>query len=131
MKQENLEKMQKTNRYTYFNFSRKMCERLAKMSPNDIKNIELRGLIQMLYPDKLIASGLFQNVLIFDIKNNKRVDPPLEAYNDMTHGENEEGLTLFERIVNVLKKEGITEYHEHWNKGLEMIAEEREKRKSS
>lgn len=38
----------------------------------------------MLYPKNMVGSGLFQPILIFKIsKSGKRVDPPLEAYNNV------------------------------------------------
>lgn len=102
---------EKYHDYTYYEFTEDSLRSIAGKSPKEASSKELYSLVQMLYPHNLICSGLFDRVLVFDIKNGKRVDPPKEAYSDFADRRN--GAMLLERILDAFK-EAKFDVHEGW-----------------
>ena len=101
-KEEN-KKMVEKDRYSYYDFTEEKIKLIVSKNVNEVTNEEWRMLIQMLYPKSMIGSGLFQPILIFSInKNGKRIDPPKEAYNNIT--DLKENSCLFFRIIDYIEK---------------------------
>lgn len=106
--------------YMYYDFTEEKVREIITKEIEDVTNDEWRTLIQMLYPNKMIGSGIFDRALIFTIsqKTHRRVDPPLRAYRDLYDNRGKEG-SLFNQIYNALKKAGLEDaIHESWKKEL-------------
>lgn len=104
--------------YTYYVFTEEKVRKIIAKEIKGVTNNEWRTLIQMLYPNKMVGSGLIDSVLIFTIsqKTHRRVDPPLRAYGDMQDKRGKEG-SLLNQIYNALKKAGLEDaIHESWKK---------------
>lgn len=102
--------------YTYYVFTEEKVRKIIAKEIKEVTNNEWRTLIQMLYPNKMVGSGLIDSVLIFTInpKTHGRVDPPLRAYGDVRDNRGKEG-SLLNQIYNVLKKAGLEDViHESW-----------------
>lgn len=102
--------------YTYYVFTEEKVRKIIAKEIKEVTNNEWRTLIQMLYPNKMVGSGLIDSVLIFTIsqKTHRRVGPPLRAYGDMQDNRGKEG-SLLNQIYNVLKKAGLEDtIHESW-----------------
>ena len=92
---------------SYYHFNKEIIEKILETNPDKVTNDELRTLIQLAYPNRMIASGLFQPILIFKIKDGKRIDPPLEAYDKIN--------TLIPNVLKEAKKiYKIINIHENW-----------------
>lgn len=88
-------------RYKYYDFTEEIINGIIEKSFEDVTDEEWRILIQMLYPHNLVASGLFQPYLIFNIDNNgKRIDPPIKAFDSITSKRGNSCLLL--DIMNIL-----------------------------
>lgn len=125
-KKEDKEYIEKSGRYTYYDFTEKGIERIAKINVKDVSSNDWRRLIQMLYPTNMIGSGLFQPILIFRIgKNGKRIDPPIEAYNGLE--DLQKGTCLFFRIIEHIEKNSSIEIDYSWYELKEKIMEAGEK----
>ena len=89
--------------FEYYDFTPEKLEKMLSKDARDALDEELRMAVQILYPDKAICSGLFDGVLLFDIKNGKRKECPTEAYKDLlTAPEGKE--TLLSRILKIAKE---------------------------
>lgn len=103
--------------YNYYEFTEEAIRAIAAKAAAFVEDSEWRSLLQMLYPDKLICSGLFEAFLIFEIKNGRRKDPPQEHWSDLvTPGS--DGV-LLERFIAALSEHGI-EVDESWHTVVEM-----------
>lgn len=69
--------------YQYYEFNKDKILEIISKNINDVNDKEWRTLIQMIFPQNLICSGLFQSFLIFDIEDGLRVDPPKYAFDDV------------------------------------------------
>ena len=106
-------KLVESARCHYYDFSEEIIKEIVKKHIKDVTSEEWRILIQMLYPKNMIGSGLFQPILIFRInKNGKRVDPPLEAYNNVNDLKDKDCL-LF-RMINHIEKHSNLKIHNSW-----------------
>jgi len=106
--------------YIYYDFTEEKVRKIIAKKIKEVTNNEWRTLIQMLYPNKMVGSGLIDSVLIFTIsqKTHRRVDPPLRAYGDVQDNRGKEG-SLLNQIYNALKKAGFEDdIHESWKKEL-------------
>lgn len=107
----------------YYDFTEKIIEKIVNKHIKDVTSEEWRVLIQMLYPKNMIGSGLFQPILIFKIsKTGKRVDPPLEAYNNVNELKNNDCL-LF-RMMNHIEKHSNIKIHNSWYETKDKILQE-------
>jgi len=97
------------SRYDYYAFTKENIEAIASKKVTDLVYKEGATLVQALYPNNLICSGLFDNFLIFECSNGKRTDPPLVAFSNIDNKE------LCKKIIDFFKKEKI-KYHESWDK---------------
>lgn len=99
--------------YVYYEYTEESVRRIAAKEVSTVSDREWRSLLQMLYPDCLICSGLFEPLLVFEIKSGRRKDPPHEHWRDLvTPGS--DGV-LLERFIRALAGHGI-EIHESWHK---------------
>lgn len=106
----NFEKIEKE--YTYYHFSEEYIKSIISKDIQEVDNKEWRTLVQMLYPDKMIASGLFQPILIFNVDNKGiRKDPPIEAYNSVNE--------IIPKVALFIKKNSDLEFHSTWIKYIE------------
>lgn len=109
--------------YAYYVFTEEAVKAIAAKEAMSVEGTEWRSLLQMLYPDKLICSGLFEPLLIFEIKNGRRKDPPEEHWSDLvTPGS--DGV-LLERFISALAEHGI-EAHESWRAALQRAQQKTE-----
>lgn len=102
--------------YIYYDFTEEKVRKIIAKKIKEVTNNEWRTLIQMLYPNKMVGSGLIDSVLIFTInpKTHRRVAPPLRAYRDVRDKRGKEG-SLLNQIYNALKKAGLEDaIHESW-----------------
>ena len=68
-------------RYSYYDYNKEIVEKIAHKNIYDVIWEEFETLVQALFPKHLICSGFMDNYLMFNIENNKRVDPPEFYYN--------------------------------------------------
>lgn len=118
--------------YSYFGFEKTTIEGLAKRSVNSLKYNECCHIIQCLYPEFLVCSGLFDPFILFKVSDTgKRIDPPVASWRSLTHRQNEDRETtpfLIETILLLFKNNAI-EPHSSWKELLE-TAKEQEERKT-
>lgn len=107
----------------YYDFTEEIIKQIVSKNINDVTSEEWRTLLQMIYPKRMIGSGLFQPILIFKIsKNGKRIDPPLEAYNNINEKKGNDCL-LF-RIMNYIEKHSNLKIDKSWYNFKEKILKE-------
>lgn len=97
------------NRYTYYAFTKETIEAIASKNVIDLVYKEGAILVQALYPNNLICSGLFDKFLIFECSHGNRIDPPLVAFYNIDNKE------LCKKIIDFFEAEQI-KYHESWDK---------------
>ncbi len=126
---ENKNIIEKSNRYSYYDFTDVQIKNVISKDIYDVSNKEWRMLIQMIYPENMIGSGLFQPILIFEIKKNgERKDPPIAAYNgidDIKRDLIKADCLLF-RIMNYIEENSNFSFHESWKICKEKILKELE-----
>lgn len=119
---ENYINVEKFNRYYHYNI-----ETIKKIISKDVRtldNEEWRTLIQMLYPDKMIASGLFQPILIFKVrKDGKRIDPPIEAYDSVDQVKGIGDCLIF-RIIDFIESNSNLKLNNTWYEVRKKIEED-------
>lgn len=119
-KKEDKELIESAN-YQYYDFTDEIIKKIVSKEMKDVSNEEWRTLIQMLYPQNMVGSGLFQPIIIFRIsKKGKRVDPPIEAYNSLDDIQN--GTCLFNRIIDHIEKNSNIKIDESFYKFKERIS---------
>ena len=108
-------------RYNYFDFSKEKIQEIALKDLKDLKYNDAACLVQALYPQYLIGSGLFDGFLMFEIKKGVRVDPPKYCYGNLTSYLNNDKKTKFNylaaEIIDLFKNNNI-EYNQDWHKLL-------------
>lgn len=108
-KEEDKKYIEKSGRYCYYEFTKKEIKRVISRDINEVEANDFKMLIQMIYPTNMIASGLFQPILIFRIGiNGKRIDPPIEAYDSIKQ--------LLSKIISHVKSHSDLQFHESWEK---------------
>lgn len=104
-------------RYSYFDFSKEAVSTVASKEIDNVSNSELRMLAQALFPEYLQCSGLFDGFLFFEIRSNKRVDPPKYYYGVLSSYLNNDKEAkvnrLAEEIKDLFEQNGIA-YSESW-----------------
>lgn len=124
---EDDKKLIESGRYRYYDFTEEIIKQIISKNISKVTNEEWRILLQMLYPKNMIGSGLFQPILIFEIKKNgKRKDPPIEAYNgidDLKRDLIKADCLLF-RIMNYIEKNSNLKINNSWYKAKEKILKE-------
>lgn len=87
-------------RYSYFDYTREKIEEIASKDIKEIKIRDVNPLVQALFPNNLICSGLFHPFIIFEIKDKKRVDPPTYYYGSMNSYLNCNDELKFNRLID-------------------------------
>lgn len=124
-KKENKSLVELSGRYSYYDYTEKEIEEIVKKNVKEVNNDEWKSLIQMIYPKNMIASGLFQPILIFDMKKNgERKDSPTNAFNSIDDLKN--GTCLLFEIIKHIKKNSNLVFDDSWFKLKEKIMEEGE-----
>lgn len=115
--------------YEYYDFSPTSISRIAQES--DIKNIgnhDLKSLVQALFPDALICSGLFDGIVLFSVCGGKRIDPPKHWYCDfasyLDNDNNAKVNRLKDEIKDLFEKNNIKPSDE-WKRYFETNGEEK------
>lgn len=120
-------KLIESGRYRYYDFTEEIIKQIISKNISEVTNEEWRILLQMIYPKNMIGSGLFQPILIFEIKKNgERKDPPIEAYNridDLKRDLKKADCLLF-RIMNYIEKNSNLKINDSWYKAKEKILKE-------
>ena len=119
-------------RYSYFDYSKEIVQKIANKDFNQLYCADVRPIVQALFPQYLICSGLFDGFLMFEIKNNYRVDPPKYCYLDvgsyLNNNKEVKCNLLIEEIFDIFNKNDI-KAHESWIKALEIIKKENSEEK--
>lgn len=119
---ENYESVEKFNRYYHYNIE--TIEKIVSKDVRTLDNEEWRTLIQMIYPDKMIASGLFQPILIFKVrKDGKRIDPPIEAYDSVDQVKGIGDCLIF-RIIDFIESNSNLKLNNTWYEIRKKIEED-------
>ena len=109
-------------RYSYYDYSKEKAQEIAKKDLKDLTYTNAATLVQALFPQYLICSGLFDSFLMFKIKNGVRQDPPKYYYRDLNSFlNNDKGAKLNHlatEIIDLFKTNNI-EYNKQWDKFLE------------
>ena len=109
-------------RYSYFDFTKEKIQEIALKDLNDLKYDDAVTLVQALYPQYLICSGLIDCFLMFEIKKGVRVDPPKYYYCDLRSYLNNDKKTKFNHlateIIDLFKNNNI-DYNQDWHQLLQ------------
>ena len=70
-------------RYSYFDYSKKIIKEIVSKDVKEIKWHDVAIIVQALFSKYLICSGIIDCFLMFEIKNNKRSDPPKYCYRNV------------------------------------------------
>lgn len=97
------------NRYSYYDYDEQTIKDIAKKDVRELTFKDGSTLVQAMFPDNLICSGLFDNFLIFECHDGERCDPPKKAFSNI------DDKKLLKDIIQFFKDNNI-EYHETWNK---------------
>lgn len=109
---ENYKNVEMFNRYYHYN--EEIIKKIISKDVRTLESEEWRTLIQMLYPDKMIASGLVQPILIFKIRaDGKRIDPPIEAYDSVDQVKGVENCLIF-RIIDFIESNSTLKLNFTW-----------------
>lgn len=113
-------------RYSYFDYSKEKVQEIANKNLNDLKYTDAATLVQALFPQYLICSGLVDSFLMFEIKNGVRQDPPKYCYMHLDSFLNNDKKAklnnLTSEIIDLFKSNNI-KYNKHWDMLLEKIKE--------
>ena len=116
MNLKNKAKIEKSGRYSYYDFSADEIKKIASTPLGLLSVNELRQLVQPLFPDMLQCGGLFDNFLFFEMgKKGQRKDPPKYAYGTFegTRNHEESDTCLFDEVLQMLEENDITP-HPSW-----------------
>lgn len=106
-------------RYSYFDYTKEKIQEIANKNLEDLKHKDACVLVQALFPNYLICGGLFDAFLMFEIEDNKRVDPPKYCYSNLTsYLDNNKKLKfnhLASEIIDLFETNNI-QYNEEWHK---------------
>lgn len=120
---ERILKAENNRGYVYYDFTEQSCKDAAEKPLKEVADNEWYMLVQMLFPQNLICSGIIDSFLIFEIKggatleSGKRKDPPLRFWPNLTRA-NSKSEVLLKMIVDHLTENGVS-VHETWTQRLE------------
>ena len=115
-------------RYSYFDYDKETIEKIAQKSlrEDELSMNDCFHLVQALFPQYLVCSGLIDCFLLFEIKNNVRIDPPLYCYANLSaylnNNKDAKCNRLVEEIIDLFKKNNIN-YHNDWDDFLKKCNE--------
>ena len=105
-------------RYKYFDFTK---EKISEIAIKPFSNLTIEDcfvLVQALFPEYLICSGLFDTFIIFEIKNGRRIDPPKYFFSSLDSYLNNNNELKFNflaaEIVDLCIKNNI-QYAKFWD----------------
>ena len=108
-------------RYSYYDFSLDGIRKIAESDINALEPNDLRAIVQCLYPKFLVCSGLFDAILLFDVRpSGDRIDPPFASWRYLGTAQNEfkDSPLMADSISKLFKANGIKP-HESWNRYLQ------------
>ena len=110
-------------RYTYFDFSKEKITEIAQKPFSELTLLDGFSLVQALFPEYLICSGIFDCFLVFEIKNNKRIDPPKYWFNSFgSYLNNKTNFNLLcKEIIDLFRKNDIS-YHYGWDEYAKRVS---------
>lgn len=113
--------------YHYYDFSKQEVIEIADKDIFQISNHEIRMLIQALFPEYIQCSGIFNNFIFFEVRANRRLDPPKYYYGDMTSYLNNDDKSkvnrLAEEVKDLFEQNGIS-YSESWKQFFDGLKKE-------
>ena len=103
-------------RYYYFDFTKEKISEIAQKNFSELEMEDGFYLVQALFPEYLICSGLFDCFVIFEIQNGVRQDPPKYFFRDLiSYLNNHTNFNLLcDEIIDLFKKNNIP-YHYGWD----------------
>lgn len=105
-------------RYSYFDYTEEIIKNIAMKDMEEVTRNEWFAIAQALFPNYLICSGLIDSFLMFEIKNQVRIDPPKYYYCNLwsfLNNDREARVNLLvEEVKDLFNKNNIN-YHESWN----------------
>lgn len=98
-------------RYSYFDYDKESVQAVAKKNIKDVRLVDCFILAQALFPEYLICSGLIDSFLMFEIKNNNRVDPPKYYYSSLAsylnNNKEVQANFLIDEVIDLFDKNDI------------------------
>lgn len=117
----------KGKRYDYFEFSREKIQEIASKDIAEINYKDAATLVQALFPNYLICSGLFDSFIMFETRNGIRIDPPKYWYRNLrSYLNNNEELKynrLIDEMIDLFNQNDIVP-HQSWLDFCNMLKEE-------
>ena len=112
-------------RYTYYDYDLQTIKDIAKVDPhNELTYNNVATLVQVLFPEYLVCSGLFDSFIMFKVKNGRRSDSPKYCYRSLdsylNNNNDKKDNLLIEEIVDLFKQNNI-DYNKIWDEALERI----------
>ncbi len=112
-------------RYIYYDYDLQTIKDIAKVDPqNELTYNNVATLVQVLFPEYLVCSGLFDNFIMFKVKNGRREDSPKYCYRSLdsylNNNNDKKDNLLIEEIVDLFKQNNI-DYNKIWDEALERI----------
>lgn len=116
-------------RYTYYDYDLQTIKDIAKVDPQkELTYNNVATLVQVLFPEYLVCSGLFDNFIMFKVKNGRREDSPKYCYRSLdsylNNNNDKKDNLLIEEIVDLFKQNNI-DYNKIWDEALERIKGEK------
>lgn len=93
-----------SKRYCYYDFDRSMVENIAKKNDDELTDRDFRVLVQSLFPQYLLCSGLFDSVVLFDVIDGVRIDPSKYCYRNIYSYLNNDNEVKVNRLINEIEE---------------------------
>lgn len=111
-------------RYTYYDYDLQTIKDIAKVNPQtELTYNNAATLVQVLFPEYLVCSGLFDSFIMFKVKDGRRGVSPKYCYRSLDsylNNNDKKDNLLIEEIVDLFKQNNI-DYNKMWNEVLERI----------
>lgn len=111
-------------RYSYFDFDKEKVSAIANKDLKDIEYNEARILVQALFPQYLVCSGIFDRFVLFEVKDGVRIDPPKYYYNTIYSFLNNDKYAAVNYLLDEIKdlfKHNRIAYSESWKKAFNEV----------
>ena len=116
-------------RYRYHDYSKEIIQEIANKNTEGLYCNDINPIVQALFPQYLICSGLWDNFLMFEIKDNERANSPKYSYLDVgSYLDNDKEAKcnlLMEEILDLFYENKLS-IHPCWIKALATVKEELE-----